>query len=192
MFSRLAMEFQRLGIAHEDAQSLLGFGRGGVERFGMQHPRPHILALQFGAELQQHRRTRLQHVAILRETLGEQHRLEMAGRIRQAHDAHLVAGLGAAFHARHHGRGNLAGRRAGFDRARKFRPGLHPQPLQDGSVIVERMAGQEETDGVVFAPQPLGRQPGLDLRQHDGRRIGGAAEHVVLPDRGGLMAALAG
>ena len=54
------------------------------------------------------------------------------------------------------------------------------------------MARQEEADGVVFAPQPLGRQPRLDLRQHDGRRVGGAAEHVVLPDGRRLVAALAG
>ncbi len=53
------------------------------------------------------------------------------------------------------------------------------------------MAGQEEADGVVFAPQPLGRQPRLDLRQHDGRRVRRAAEHVVLADGRGLMAALA-
>ena len=53
------------------------------------------------------------------------------------------------------------------------------------------MARQEEADRVVFAPQPFGRQPRLDLRQHDGRRVGGTAEHVVLPDGRGLMAALA-
>ncbi len=69
---------------------------------------------------------------------------------------------------------------------------LHPQPLQHGGVIVERMAGQEEADGVVFTAEFFGRQPRLDLRQHDGRRVGGVAEHVVLTDRCGLMAALAG
>ena len=53
------------------------------------------------------------------------------------------------------------------------------------------MAGQEESDGVIFAPQPFGRQPWLDLRQHDGGGVGGAAEHVVLPQARGLMAALA-
>ena len=141
-----------------------------------------ILALQFGPELQQHRRTRFQNVAILREPLGEQHGLEMAGGIRETHDAHLVAGLGAPFHARHHGRGDLSCGGAGFHRAGEFGPGLHPQPLQHGRVIVERMAGQKEADRVIFAPQPLGRQPRLDLRQHDGRRVGRVAEHVVLAD----------
>ena len=78
--------------------------------------------LQLGAELQQHRSARLQHVAILREAFGKQHSLEMAGRVRQAHDAHLVTGLGAPFHARHHGGCDLARGRAGFDRARELRP----------------------------------------------------------------------
>ena len=69
---------------------------------------------------------------------------------------------------------------------------LHPQALQHGRVVVERMAGQEEADRVIFAAQPLGRQPRLDLRQHDGRRVRRVAEHVVLADGRGLMAALAG
>ena len=34
-------------------------------------------------------------------------------------------------------------------------------------VIVERMAGQEEADRLVFAAQALGRQPALDRRQSD-------------------------
>ncbi len=116
----------------------------------------------------------------------------MAGRVRQTHNAHLVAGFGAPFHARDDSRRDLARGRAGFDRARKFRPRLHPQPFQDGRIIIERMTRQEKADRVVFAPQPLRRQPRLDLRQHDGRRVGGAAEHVVLPDGCGLVAALAG
>ena len=169
----------------------MGLGRGVIQRLGVQHARPHILALQFGAELQQHRRPRLQHVAVLGEAFGEQHGLEMTGRVGQAHDAHLVAGLGPTLHARHHGRRYLAGGRAGFDRTRELRPGLHPQPLQHGGVIVERMAGQEEADGVVFATELFGRQPRLDVRQHDGRRVGRAAEHVVLADARSLVAALA-
>ena len=52
-------------------------------------------------------------------------------------------------------------------RARELGPGLHAQLLQHGGVIVERMAGEEEADRVVFALQPLGRQPGLDRRQRD-------------------------
>ena len=35
-------------------------------------------------------------------------------------------------------------------------------------VFVERMAGQEEADGVVFALQLVGRQPGLDRGDGDG------------------------
>ena len=54
------------------------------------------------------------------------------------------------------------------------------------------MAGKKEADGVIFAAQPLRRQPWLDLRQHDGWRIDRATEHIVLSYGRGLVAALAG
>ena len=54
------------------------------------------------------------------------------------------------------------------------------------------MAGKEKSDGVVFALQPLRRQPRLDLRQHDRGGVGEPPEHVVLPDGHRLVAALAG
>src|SRR3954468_12386055 len=88
----------------------------------------------------------------------------MAGRIGKPDDAHLVACLGPPFHTRDHRGGNLAGRGAGFDGARKLCPGLHAQSLQHGGVIVKRMTRQEESDRVVLASKPLGRQPGLNLR----------------------------
>jgi len=183
---------QRPGVANEDPEPLLGLGRGMVQRLGVQHPGADVLALQFGPELQQHRGSRFQHVAVLGKPFGKQHRLEMAGRVGQAHDAHLVAGLGAPFHSRDHGGSHLAGGRAGSHGAGKLRPGLHPQALERDGVVVERMAGEEEPDGIVFTPQPVGGQPRLDLRQHDGGGVGGAAEHVVLAHGGGLVAALAG
>ncbi len=118
--------FERSGVADENPQALLGLGRGVIQRLGVKHARADVFALQLGAELQQHRRTRLQHFAILRKPFGKQHGFEMAGRIGQTDDAHLVAGLGPPLHARDYGCGNLARGRAGFDSARKFRPGLHP------------------------------------------------------------------
>src|SRR5581483_7591008 len=45
---------------------------------------------------------------------------------------------------------------------------------------------------IIFATQPLGRQPWLDLRQYDRWRIGRPAKHVVLARGCGFMAALAG
>ena len=115
----------------------------------------------------------------------------MAGRIGQPDDAHLVAGLGAPLHARHHRGGNFAGGGAGLDRGENSAQDCTRSRFSDGGVIVERMAGKKESDRVVFASQPLGRQPWLDLGQHDGRRVGRPAEHVVLADGGGLVAALA-
>ncbi len=188
----LGDRFQRLGIAQKHPQPLLGLGGGIIERFGLQNPGAHVVALQLGAELQQHRRARLQNLAELGKRFGKQHRLEMAGRVGQAQNAHLIAGLGAALLARHHGRGNLAGGGAGFHRLAEIRPALHPQPLERGGVVVERMAGQKEADRVIFAAQPLGRQPRLDLRQHDARRVGHATEHIALTKLLGLVVALAG
>ena len=79
-----------------------------------------------------------------------------------------------------------------FTARRKLRPGLHAQPLERGGIIVERMAAEEEADGVVFALQPLGRQPVFDRRQHDRRRRGRAAEQLRLADRRILVGALRG
>ena len=52
-----------------------------------------------------------------------------------------------------------------FTERRELGPGLHLQLLQQRGVVVERMAGEEEADRLVFALQPVGRQPGLDRRQ---------------------------
>ena len=54
-------------------------------------------------------------------------------------------------------------------------------------VIVERMAGEEKPDRLVFALQPVGRRPRLDSRQPQRFAIGRSAEHFVLPDRDRLM-----
>ena len=155
----------------------------------MQDARAHVFALQLCAKLQQHGCARLQHVAILREAFGEQHRLEMPGRIGQAEDAHLVAGLGAPLHARDHGRRDLARGRAGLHRAGELRPGLHAQPLQRRRIVVERMARQEEADRIVFLLQLLLRQPRLDRGQDQRRRVGvpsrtGCAARWSRPDDG--------
>ena len=54
------------------------------------------------------------------------------------------------------------------------------------------MAAEEEADGVVFALQPLGRQPGFERRQNDRLRRGRAAEQLRLAERGVLVRALRG
>ena len=52
------------------------------------------------------------------------------------------------------------------------------------------MAGEKEADRVVFALQPLGRQPRLDLRQRDRLALAAAAEQFALPDGGRVVRAL--
>src|SRR6478752_178892 len=76
--------------------------------------------------------------------------------------------------------------------ARKLPPGLHAQPFERGGIIVERMAAEEEADGVVFALQPLGRQPVFDRGQNERRGRGRAAEQLRLADRRVLVGTLRG
>src|SRR5712691_8057212 len=44
-------------------------------------------------------------------------------------------------------------------------PGLHPHALERDGIVVERVAGEEEADGVELLLQPLGRKPGLERGQ---------------------------
>src|SRR3974390_2614767 len=105
--------------------------------------------------------------------------------------ASVVAGGGAPPLPRDDRTGDAASRRrAAFHRAGELRPWLHTQLLQDRRVVVERMARQEEADRIVFALEPVGRQPGLGLRQQDRLPLAPAAEEFTLPDRCRLMRAL--
>ena len=52
-------------------------------------------------------------------------------------------------------RGDPADRVAGLDRPAELDPALHAQLLQKIAIFVERMAGKEEADRVVFVLQPL-------------------------------------
>src|SRR5262249_59264332 len=87
----------------------------------------------------------------------------MSGGVGELDDAHLAAGARAPFGARDHGAGDAAGAGARAHGARKLRPRLHPHALEGGGIIVERVAGEKETDGLELLLEPLGRQPRLDL-----------------------------
>ena len=126
----LGHALERRAVAQEDAQALLQLGGGLLQRLDRLDARAHLVALQLRRQEQQHRRARLQQVAVLRQPLGEQHRLVMAGRIGQPDDAHLAAGADAPLRARHHGRRQPAGAAARLHRAGEFRPGLHAHALE--------------------------------------------------------------
>src|SRR5262249_61443338 len=66
--------------------------------------------------------------------------------------------------------------RARFDGASEFRPTLHAHALERRHVVVERMSGQEEADGLKLLLQPLGRQPGFDFGQSESGARRGVAE----------------
>ena len=96
---------------------------------------------------------------------AKDHRLVVAGSVGQADDAHLVAGLGAPLR-----RATPPWRRPCrrstpvFTARENSAQDCTRRLLSTCGVIVERMAGEEEADRLVFAPQPLRRQPRLDLR----------------------------
>ena len=165
-------------------------GGGLIERFDRLDARPHVIALHFRRQHQQHGGAGLEQLTIFGKTFREDDGFIGAGRIGQPENAHLVAGLGAAFLTRHHGAGDLAGGGAHLHGAGEFRPGLHAHLLEHRRIVVERMAGQEEADSVVFAAQPFRRQPGFDLRHGDRLRRTAAAKQFVLPDRRGFVGAL--
>jgi len=59
-------------------------------------------------------------------------------------------------------------------------------------IIVERMTGQEKPDRLVFALQPLGRQPRFELRHDDRRGRRRAGEQLRLAARRIVLGALRG
>ena len=118
----------------------------------------------------------------MRQPLGEDDRFVMPGGVGELDDAHLAAGARAPFGARHHRAGDAAGAGARAHGARKLRPRLHPHALEGGGIIVERVAGEEKTDGVEFLLQPLGRKPGLDLADCKRGVRRAAAEQFRLPN----------
>ncbi len=71
-----------------------------------------------------------QQVAILVQHFGKQHRLELAGRIREGDDAHLVAGAGLALLLAGDGAGQAAGGRALLHGAGEIGEGLHAHLLR--------------------------------------------------------------
>ena len=175
-FEPLGHAVDRRLAAQKHAQPLGELGGRLIERLGILDAGAHVVALQLGRQRQQHRAARLQEVAELLQAFREHHRLEMPGRVREPDDAHLAAGAGAPLHTRNDRPGDAAGARARADRARELGIGLHAQALERGGVVVERMAGEEEADGVEFLLQPLGRGPRLDVRQPDRLARGRSAE----------------
>src|SRR6201981_3727606 len=106
----------------------------------------------------------------------------MPGGVGELDDAHLAAGASTTSGARPRGAGDAAGAGARAHSARKLRPRLHPHALEGGGIIVERVAGEEETDSVEFLLQPFGWKPRLDLAGCKRGLRRGAAEQFRLPN----------
>ena len=118
----------------------------------------------------------------MRQPFREHDRLVVPARIRQLDDAHLAAGARAPLGARHHGTGDPAGAAARAHGARKLGPGLHPHAFENGGIVVQRMAGEKETDRAKLLLQPLRGQPWFDLSDRKRRARGPAPEQLRLAD----------
>ncbi len=117
----------------------------------------------------------------MRQRLGEHHRLELPGGIRESDDAHLVAGAGLALLLGNHRAGEAPRRLALLHRIGEIGESLHTEFRQHGVIGVERMGGQIEAEDLEFLEQLFRRQPGRGRLQADLFRTGGAgAEHVGL------------
>ena len=125
------------------------------ELLGVDDLRAHVLAVERRVERDEHIGALLQEVAVLREPLLEQHRLVLPGRVGELDDAHLLAALGAPLHAVEHVGGEPARRFAGAHAGAELGPADRAHALDDGLVRLQRMAGEEEADGVEFALQPV-------------------------------------
>src|SRR5271165_1855152 len=114
--------------------------------------RPHVLALD--ARLQRHQDVRalLQEIAELIEALLKQDRLVSPRRIGELNDADFAAAARAPLVAVENAGPKLRGRSAGAHRAGELRPARGSQALEGRVIGFERMAGEEEPDGVELAP----------------------------------------
>ncbi len=112
-----------------------------------------------GLKRHQHVRPFLEQVAELVQPLLEDDRLVLPGRVGELHDAHLRPALGAALGPVEHARAQARGRGAGAHRAGEIGPAGGAKALQRRIVGLQRMAGEEEADGVELALELLGLRP---------------------------------
>src|SRR5262249_56277283 len=101
-----------------------------------------------------------------------------------------AAGARAPLGARHHRTRDAAGARARAHGASKLSPRLHPHAPERGRIVVQRMAGEEESDGSELLLQPLRRKPWLDLAERDRPGAHGTAKQFRLPDGEVIVGAL--
>src|SRR5439155_8384552 len=108
---------------HEYAQSPLHLLGCPVEQFDRLDAGAYVVALKLRGEREQHRGAGLEQLAVLLQSLGEDHRLVLARRIRQTDDSHSVSrGPGSPLAARHDGSGDAPGARPRLHGALEFGP----------------------------------------------------------------------
>ena len=128
----------------------------------------------------------------MRQAFREHDRLIVSGRIGELDDPHLAAGARAPLGARHYRTRDAAGARSRAHSAGKLGPRLDPHALESSSIVVQRMAGEEESDRSKLLLQPLRWKPRLDVAERDRRACGGAAKQFGLADGDVIVGALRG
>ena len=160
------------------------------------HPDLDGLAVGLGFDIDQDGGAGFEQRARGGQGLGEHHRLELAGRIREGDEGIGVAALALALARMQHGAGKRAHHAARPRLGGEFDPGLGAERFQHVAVVVERMTGEEEPHRLEFLREPVGRHPGLGLAEillapclvlALARRRRGGPEQVVLP---GLLVAV--
>src|SRR5262249_43393728 len=154
-------------------------------------PGAHVLAFDPRLQRHQHVLALFQEVAELVEALLKQDRLVLPRWIGQLDDTDLGASARAPLAAVENAGAKARTRGAVAHRANELRPTHGSQPLERRVIGFKRMAGEEEPDGVVLAPEPLGLRPRRGARSQRGRlglaeqRIwaGGSLEDAAVGDR---------
>ena len=138
---RLTIEFERLGIAQENPQTLLGLGRGIVQRLGACRMRARTSSPCNSAPSCNKTAAPGSRTSRYCASPSEN---STASKWPVGSDSPMMPILLPVLVRRSiretHRRGDLAGGRAGLHRAGKLGPGLDAQPLQRGRVVIERMA----------------------------------------------------
>ncbi len=114
--------------------------------------------------VEQHRGAGLEQSARGRQQFGEDHRLELAGRVGEGDEGVGIAGLALALAGVQHRAGKRADRAARACLGSELGPGLGAERFEHVLVIVERVAGEEEADRLELAREPVGRHERLGGR----------------------------
>ena len=158
------------GVVEEDAQAGAGgAGDRDVDGLGGLGEELELVAFERRLDGQDDAAAGLEVVAGGVEDVGEHPHLVEAGGVGEAHEGEAGAAGGLALVERGDGAGDLGDGGGGAGGlAEELGVGQHALAAERAGVVVERVAGEVEADGLVLLRQPLHRRPVVGLRQARG------------------------